>query len=51
MIAVPQSGPITIRSWSRAYVFSASSSATATLSLNSMTSMPRRRAFIPSAAA
>ena len=39
-IAVPQSGPMTMRSWSRAYVLIVSSSATETLSEKSITLRP-----------
>ena len=50
-IAVPQSGPITIRPRSSASCLIASSWSTGTLSLNTITFMPSRSAFIASAAA
>ncbi len=50
-IAVPQSGPMTRSFRSRAYFFREISSASDTLSLNSITLSPRRSAFIASAAA
>ena len=46
-MAVPQSGPMTNRPCSRAYVFSATSSSIGTLSLNSMTFKPSRSALRP----
>ena len=51
MIAVPQSGPITIRSLSRATRLSIASSDPDTLLLNSMTFSPRFSALSASAAA
>src|SRR6266567_4521530 len=51
MIAVPQSGPITSSSRSRAKCFNAISSSSETLSLNNITLSPSRSAFIASAAA
>jgi hypothetical protein len=49
--AVPQSGPITSRSRAAAYVLSATSCSSGTLSLNTITSLPASSASIASTAA